>query len=426
MKSPSSAIKELKSLADIRAQFPILSTKMNGEPLVYLDNAATFQKPSRVISCLNKFYSQQNANVHRSVHRLGQEATDLYESVRHQVVKFLGFGKDSEVIFTKGTTDSINLIARGLETEVSAGDYILVTRMEHHANFVPWQQLALRRGAHLLITELNSDFRIDLKDFESKLSKKPKIVSFVGVSNVLGVVNPVEELASLSKKSGAMVVLDAAQSLTHFQKLEASSSPDFDFLAFSAHKLGGPTGVGVLWGKQEMLEKLEPSVFGGDMIQEVYDSHSTWNQLPWRLEAGTPNIADVIAMGEALEFLESLDASELMQHEQNLTEKGLELLHSINALKIFGPSSADHRVPIFSFQIEGIHPHDLGSFLDARGIAVRAGSHCAHPLHQHFSWNSSTRASAAFYNELSELQTLKDAIVDAIKFFNPKDKVQSR
>lgn len=416
----------MKSLAEIRAEFPILSTKMNGEPLIYLDNAATFQKPKTVISSLENFYSKKNANVHRSVHRLGQEATDLYESVRGRVVDFLGFGKENEVIFTKGTTDSINIVARGLEAEISEGDFILVTRMEHHANFVPWQQLAIRRGAHLLIAELNSDFRMDLKDFESKLSKKPRIVSFTGVSNVLGVVNPVEELAALSKKSGAIVVVDAAQSLTHFQKLNTSNSPDFDFLAFSAHKLGGPTGVGVLWGKQEMLEKLEPSVFGGDMIQEVYDSHSTWNQLPWRLEAGTPNIADVIAMGEALEFLKSLDAAEMMQREQNLTKKGLEFLKSIDGLKILGSSSADHRVPIFSFQIEGIHPHDLGSFLDARGIAVRAGSHCAHPLHQHFLWNSSTRASAAFYNELSELETLKDALIDAIKFFKPKDKVQSR
>jgi cysteine desulfurase/selenocysteine lyase len=412
-----------KKMSELRSEFPILSTHMNSAPLVYLDNAATLQKPRRVVESLQSFYFEKNANVHRSVHRLGQEATDLYESVRQTLVDFLGFGKTNEVIFTKGTTDAINLIARGIENQIRPGDLILLTRMEHHANFVPWQQLARRRGATLSIVELDSDYRLDMQDFVTKLSKKPKVVSFTGVSNVLGVVNPVEELSSLAKKAGAWVVMDGAQSLTHFQELSASRNPDFDFLAFSAHKLGGPTGVGALWGRQDVLELLEPSSFGGDMILEVFDSHSIWNELPWRLEAGTPNIADVIAMGESLRFLEALKTQEIAEHEQDLVDHGLELLSSISQLKIFGPLSNHSRVPIFSFQLEGIHPHDLGSFLDQRGIAVRAGNHCAHPLHQRFGWGSSTRASCAFYNEVSELEKLKEGILEAQRFFNRGQKV---
>lgn len=400
----------------LRENFPILKREVNGKTLVYLDNAATLQKPRSVVESLSDFYFQNNSNVHRSVHRLSQEATTAYEGVREKVCEFLGIGLPHEVIFTRGTTHSINLVAHGLSDFFKPGDSILISRMEHHANFVPWQQLAKRKSLELLIQELNSDYRIDLNDFKEQLRKNPKLVAFSGASNVLGTRNSVRELSDLAKDSGALVLFDLAQSLVHLD-FEPHDFEAVDFIAFSSHKLGGPTGVGVLWGKTEHLNLMEPLEYGGDMIIEVKDQDSRWNSLPWKFEAGTPNFADVVAFGAALDFLRSINIKSLIHHESEMTRLGLEMLGSVDGLQIIGPQGPENRYPIFSFTLDSIHPHDLGTFLDQEGIAVRAGHHCAQPLHSKFGIPATTRASFSFYNTVAELEYLVEKLGEAKTFF---------
>jgi len=401
----------------IRSEFPILQSQMNGKKLIYLDNAASMQKPQEVIDVIDEFYSKAYSNVHRSVHRLSYEATIQYEGVRKKVCRWIGTKNPNEIIFTKGATESINLVARSLGNSIiQSGDSILVSRMEHHANFVPWQSLAKEKSLCFQIVELDDQFKIDQKDFREKLKSNPKIIALSLMSNVLGNLCELNDVIAEAKSSGALVLIDAAQSVAH-AKLDLSQLGDIDFLVFSAHKIGGPTGVGVLWAKEELLNQMPPYQFGGDMILDVSDEESLWADGPHKFEAGTPNIAGVIGFGAALDFLSSIDWTGLEEHERKLTAYAFEKLEQVPGLKLFGPKLCEARRPIFSFEMSKVHPHDLGTFLDHHGIAVRAGHHCAQPLHRHFKLGSTTRASFCFYNQISEVATLTNALEEAWKFF---------
>lgn len=404
-------------LDQLRAQYPVLRREIHGKKLAYLDNAASLQKPQVVIDTIKNFYEQSYSNVHRSVHLLSQEATESYEAVRPLVAKFLGTKNTKEVIFTKGTTDSLNLVAATLGQQIlKEGDSIVVTRVEHHANFVPWQQLCKTKRAKFEIVELDDNFHIDLEDFKKRLQNKPKIVAFSAMSNVTGSIHPVKELSALAKQAGAVVVVDAAQWSAHLP-MDVADWPDVDCVAFSGHKIGGPTGIGVLWGRESLLETLPPYQLGGDMILEVQDHETQFNELPFRFEAGTPNIAGVIGMGAAIEFLNQWNFQSLSEYEAQLCEWGVEEFNRLENVKLIGSGSPDNRGPVFSFMIPGIHPHDLGSFLDQYAVAVRAGHHCAQPLHFHHQFAASTRASFCYYNTKEELERLVEAIQEAQKFF---------
>lgn len=404
---------------EVRAQFPILSTKVRGRPLIYLDNAATLQKPRSVIEATQRFYGEQNANVHRGVHWLSQVASEAYESVRGKVSAFVKGSKENELIFTSGTTAAANLVASSISDWVQEGDSIVVTRMEHHSNFVPWQQLAKRRGANFKIVDLTSDLRIDLESLKTALSSKPKVLSFTLMSNVTGVITPARQIAEMAKAAGAWVFADAAQAAAHLPLNLADLGP-IDFLAFSGHKLGGPTGTGVLWGRETILKKLPPYQFGGDMIRIVEDQDTQWNELPWKFEAGTPNIAGVIGLGVAIDYLMSVGMESIAAHERELAQAALARLQRIPGLKLFGPSTAENRGAVLSFTLEGVHPHDLATFLDVEGIAVRAGHHCAQPLMRSLGLPATTRASFAFYNTLGEIDVLAAQLEKAPAYFGQR------
>lgn len=402
---------------NIRKDFPILSQKVRNHLLVYLDNAATSQKPISVIQAMNQHYSETNANVHRSVHALGEFSTQAFEGVRKKLCHFLGTEDEKEIIFTRGTTESMNCIMRGWgEENIQKDDTILVTRMEHHSHFVPWQTLALKKGAHFKIVELTSDFRIDQNHFKQLLEEQPRLVALTLMSNVLGVINPVHHLAQMAKEKGALVVVDGAQAISHLPVKIPELGP-IDFFAFSSHKMLGPTGVGVLWGRKEILEKMSPYQFGGDMILEVQDEKTSWNELPWKFEAGTPPIAEVIGLGAAVDYLQLMGMERICNYEQELTLYALKKLKEIKGLRILGPSDTVCRGTIFSFVVEGIHPHDLATFLDSLGIAIRAGHHCAQPLHRKVGLVASARASFAFYNTLEEVDRLIEGIQKAKEYF---------
>jgi cysteine desulfurase/selenocysteine lyase len=404
----------------IRKDFPQLERVIDGKPLCYLDNAATSQRPKRVVDAMVKYYTQFNANVHRGVYHLSQEATDAFESVRGKVARFIGAPSEREVIFTKGTTEAINLIAYSYgEHHIKAGDVIAVTRMEHHANFVPWQQLAKRKGAKFEIIELTADLRLDPKEVDRVLALKPKILAISLLSNVTGVVNPISSLASRFKMVGSVVVVDAAQGIAHGEVTLDRLGP-VDFLAFSSHKLVGPTGVGVLWGREELLEKMPPYQLGGNMISHVGDLDSEWNELPHKFEAGTPDIAGVIGMGAALDYIETLGRVRIEEYEQQITEYVLKALKELPGIRCLGPMDARHRAPIFSIAVEGVHAHDLATYLDMQGISVRAGHHCAHPLMFKLCLPATCRASFSFYNNLEEADLFIAALKNAPKFFERK------
>jgi len=402
---------------DLRSDFPMLSTQMNGQPLVYLDNAASMQKPRAVINRMSAFYESGYSNIHRSVHRLSQEATDAFEGVRVQVQKFIGAGSCEEVIFTRGTTESINLVANSFVADkLKEGDEILLTRMEHHANFVPWLVLSKRLGLKLQIVELTEDYRLDLDDFRKKLSPRVKFAALSAMSNVLGLKNPLKVMLQNLKEFNVPVLVDAAQWAAH-ERINLRDFPEIDFLAFSAHKLAGPTGVGVLYGKKSLLQNMPPYQLGGEMILEVSDESVRFNELPHKFEAGTSPIAEVIGFGAAIEYLESVGFEHIERLEAELTRKGLQQLRSVEGLEIFGPLSANDRIPLFSFRLPRIHPHDLGTFLDSKGIAVRAGHHCGQPLHQKFGWAASLRASFCFYNTEAEVDFVVEGLNEAKEFF---------
>lgn len=401
----------------IRADFPILQRKINGNDLVYLDNAATTQKPNQVIKSLVDYYEQTNANVHRGVHTLSIEATDGYELARTKVAKFINAPRPEEVIWTRNTSESLNLVAATwAEANVGEGDNIVITAMEHHSNIVPWQQLADKKGAELRYLPHNEEGVIELDSATGVIDYRTKIVAVTHMSNVLGTINPVAKLAERAHSVGAVILVDAAQSVPHMpvdvQALDA------DFLCFSAHKMLGPTGIGVLWGKYDLLEAMPPYMFGGDMILEVTYEDASWNDLPYKFEAGTPNIADAIATGAAVDYLTELGMDNVWQHEQELTDYAMEQILSLDSVRVLGPQNPALRGGVISFIHDTIHPHDLGTALDQQGIAIRTGHHCAMPLVRSFDVVAAARVSFYIYNTKSEVDAFVSGLCETEGYFS--------
>lgn len=397
----------------IKKDFPIFDrTVRDGQRLIYLDSGATSQKPNSVIDAESNFYRFNNAAVHRGAHQLAEEATENFENARSIVAEFIG-AKSDEIVFTKSATESINLVAYALTEKIKPGDRIVVSEMEHHANLVPWQQLAKRTGAELAWFEVTPEGRLDLSDIEKVITSNTAIVAITHQSNVLGTINPLEQIVKRAEAVGAEVLLDACQSVPHMsvdvRKLGV------DYLAFSGHKALGPTGVGVLWGRN--LESLPPFLFGGSMIENVTMTDATWAPAPKKFEAGVPNMAQAIGLGAALNYLSKVGLNQIHEHEIYLTKALIAGLGDINGINIFGPKEIDLRGGVVSFTLDGIHPHDLGQFLDSKGIAVRTGHHCAWPLARKFKVQATTRASIYLYNELSDIDALLSGIHDAKKFF---------
>lgn len=406
----------MRDVRDVRADFPILARTVRDRPLIYLDNAATSQKPRVVIEALTRYYEHFNANIHRGVHTLSQEATEAYEGVRSKVAALIGASDPACIIYTRNTTESINLVAATWgRANIGPGDEILLTEMEHHSNLVPWQLLAQEKGARLRHIPIDETGRLRLETLDELLTERTKIVSVVHMSNVLGTINPVAEIARRAHAVGAVVLVDGAQSVPHLpvnvQELGC------DFLAFSSHKMLGPTGVGVLWGRRELLEAMPPYMGGGDMIRQVWLDHATWNDLPWKFEAGTPNIADVIAFGTAIDYLRELGMDWVRAHELALTRYALEVLGTIADVTIYGPTEPEARGGVVSFNLAGVHPHDVGQVLDEHGIAIRAGHHCCQPLMRRLGVPATARASFSVYNVPEEVDALAIALAHAKELF---------
>src|SRR3989338_7214081 len=400
----------------IREDFPILKRKIYGKPLVYLDNAATTQKPRQVIRAINDYYENYNSNVHRAVHLLSQEATKAYDDAHEKVGNLIG-AKIEEVAFTKNTTESLNMVASSLGQKLKKDDEIILTRMEHHSNMVPWQQAAKRTGAALKYAEIDGNGELDMRQMRQLIGKKTKIIAFTHISNVLGTINPAKEIIAAAKEAGAITVVDAAQSVPHM--LVDVKKLDCDFLAFSAHKMLGPTGIGVLYGKEEMLENMEPMLYGGDMISEASYEDAKWNELPWKFEAGTPNVAGAVGMAAAVEYLQKIGMQNIQEHEKKLTATAMKKLRQIEGLTIYGPE-APKRGGLVAFGMDGVHTHDVSALLDLQGIAVRGGHHCAMPLAKLLGINGSTRASFYIYNTPEEVDMLADALENvAARMRNP-------
>lgn len=396
----------------VRKQFPILNRKVKGKDLVYFDNAATSQKPTAVIDALVNYYSNYNANIHRGLHTLADEATAAYESSRNVVKEFIGATFAEEIVFTKGTTESINLVASSWGSEfLKKGDEIIITSLEHHANIVPWQMIAEQKGAVLKVVPISDDGILDMAAYKEMLNEKTTFVSVIHVSNALGIINPVEEMIRLAHEKKALVLVDGAQSSVHLD-IDVVKM-DCDFYAFSGHKVYGPTGVGVLYGKKELLEKIPPYQAGGEMIKEVTFEKTTYNELPFKFEAGTPNIADVIALQSGIEFINSLGKAAIRTHEDQLLQYATDRLKEIDGLKIIGDVTL--KVSVISFVIDGVHPQDLAVLLDNQGVAVRTGHHCAQPLMKRLGIVGTTRASFAAYNTIEEIDILIAALNKAIK-----------
>ncbi len=396
----------------IRAQFPILSRKVKGKDLVYLDNAATAQKPLSVIDALVHYYSHYNANIHRGLHTLADEATAAYEASRVAVKEFVGASSPDEIIFTKGTTDSINLVAYSWgKSFLQEGDEIIISSLEHHANIVPWQMIAAEKKAILRVIPISDDGILDMEAFKSMLGPKTKFVSVVHVSNALGIINPVEEIIRLAHQHNAVVLLDGAQSSVHLD-IDVQTL-GCDFYAFSGHKIYGPTGVGVLYGRRDLLESMPPYQGGGEMIKEVRFEYTTYNELPFKFEAGTPNIADVIALKAGIDFIKSIGKHAIRKHEEQLLEYAAAKLKDIAGLRIIG--NVKNKVSVISFVIDGVHPQDLAILLDNQGIAVRTGHHCTQPLMHRLGIVGTTRASFAAYNTLDEVDLLIQALNKSLK-----------
>ena len=397
--------------AAIREAFPILSREVHGHPLVYLDNAATTQKPKSVIDALSTYYSTMNANIHRGLHTLAEEATAAYEDVRKQVATFINAGSHREVVFTRNTTESLNLLAYTLGARLNPGDEIVLTAAEHHSNLVPWQLVSQRSGAKLRFIELNDDQQIDVDTARAAINANTRIVSIVHMSNVLGSIAPVAEISEMARAVGATMIVDAAQSAPHIPVDVADLG--VDYMAFSAHKMLGPTGVGVLWGRQELLADLDPFLGGGEMISVVTREESSWAALPHKFEAGTPNIADVIAFGAALDFLNDVGMDAIAAHDAELTHYAVDRLSHLEGLDIYGPSDPSDRSAVIAFNYRDIHSHDVATILDRGGIAVRAGHHCAQPLMRTLGVPATARASFYLYNERSEVDALVDGLLEA-------------
>nr|WP_233246131.1 cysteine desulfurase [Coraliomargarita sinensis] len=400
--------------AQIRADFPILGTEVRGKPLTYLDSGATAQKPFSVIEAISRYYSAENANIHRGLHFLSEQATEAYESARGTVANFIGASDPDEIIFARGATEGINLVAHGfIETVLKPGDEILISHMEHHANIVPWQIAAEKTGAELKVIPVTEAGEIDIDAFESLLSERTKLLSIVHVSNALGTINPVQAMIEKAHAAGVPVLLDGCQSVPHMQV--DLSELNCDFFVFSGHKLFGPTGIGVLWGKREWLEKFPPYESGGDMIEQVDFGGTTYKPIPAKFEAGTPHIAGVIGLAAAIEYVKRLDRDGALRHEAALLQAATEALSDVDNLRIIG--KAPHKASILSFVIDGVHPHDIGTFLDADGVAVRAGHHCTQPLLKRFGLPATARASFAFYNNFDDVERLANAVKKLQRFF---------
>jgi cysteine desulfurase/selenocysteine lyase len=391
----------------IRKDFPILNRKIYGKDLIYFDNGATSQKPQLVIDAIQKYYTTDNSNIHRGVHFLSQEATSQYEQARKTIQKYINAAHSEEVLFTKGTTDSINLIAFSLGETLKKGDEIVISAMEHHSNIVPWQMLCDRKECVLRVIPINADGELMMDEFHSLLNEKTKLVSITHISNTLGTINPVEEITKAAHAVGALVFLDGAQSIQHM-KVDMQAL-DCDFYAFSGHKVFGPTGVGILYGKRNILNALPPYQGGGDMIAKVSFEKTTYNELPHKFEAGTPDIAGGICLGKAIEYLSSLDIRQLQQHEQDLGKYAENELKSMKGVRIIG--TAKNKISVISFIVEGAHPFDVGTLLDKQGIAIRTGHHCTQPLMDIFKIPGTIRASFAFYNSKEEV----DIFITALK-----------
>ncbi|KSU12605.1 MULTISPECIES: cysteine desulfurase [Lactococcus] len=402
-------------LEGIKKDFPVLNQIVNDEPLVYLDNAATTQKPLKVLAAIKDYYENDNANVHRGVHTLAERATEKYEAAREKVRQFINAKSTKEVLFTRGTTTSINWVAQFAGQILKTGDEIVISIMEHHSNIVPWQEVAKKTGAILKFVYLK-DGQLDMDNLRKKITNQTKFVSIAHVSNVLGTINPVEEITKIAHEHGAYMVVDGAQSTPHMaidlQKM------DVDFFAFSGHKMMGPTGIGVLYGKEELLNQFEPVEFGGEMIDFVYESHSTWTELPWKFEAGTPNIAGAIALGAAIDYIQELGIDQIHQHEIELIDYLMPKLQEIEGLKIYGPKDNVKRGGLIAFNIEGLHPHDVATALDMEGVAVRAGHHCAQPLLNYLETPATARASFYLYNTKADCDKLVEALKKTKEFFN--------
>lgn len=400
----------------IRQQFPILFQEVNDEPLVYLDNAATTQKPQAVLDRLTYYYEHDNANVHRGVHTLAERATKDYEAAREKVRAFINAKETAETLFTRGTTTSLNWVAKSYgDLAVEAGDEIVISYMEHHSNIIPWQQLAERKGATLKYIEITADGFLDMESAKQQITDKTKIVSIAHVSNVLGVINPVKELAELAHSHGAVLVVDGAQAVPHMPV--DVQAIDADFYAFSGHKMCGPTGIGVLYGKRELLDQMEPVEFGGEMIDFVNLYDSTWKELPWKFEAGTPNIGGAIALGAAIDFLTEIGLEDIHQHEAELVAYVLPKLLAIEGLTVYGPQDPAHHTGVIAFNLDGLHPHDTATALDMEGVAVRAGHHCAQPLLKYLDVAATARASFYLYNTKADADRLIEAILATKEFF---------
>lgn len=399
----------------IRDDFPILKRSVYDQPLIYLDNAATTQKPQQVIEAITNYYQDYNANVYRGIHTLSGESTEVFDSVRQQVADFIGAKEKEEIVFTSGTTASINDCARSLSFLIEEGDEILLTAMEHHSNIIPWQQLAKEKGAHLRYAELSSDGEMDLEDFKEKLTSNTKIVAFTHVSNTLGTINPVKKMTQLAHEVRAIVVVDGAQAVSHFQ-IDVEEL-DVDFYAFSAHKMYGPTGIGVLYGKRKWLEAFNPANFGGEMIEYVGENESTWAAIPHKSEAGTPNISGVIGLGAAIRYIENIGLKNIEAYEQKLTNYLLAQLEEIEWVQVYGPLASKSRSGVVMFNLEDVHSHDLATVLDLDGIAIRAGHHCAQILMRRLGIVASARASLCFYNSKEEIDQFIHSLTRAKEFF---------
>lgn len=400
----------------IRQDFPLLARQVHGKPLVYLDNAATTQKPASVIEAEAAYYQQLNANIHRGIHTLSEEATAQYEAAREKIARFIGASAPESVIFTRNATESINLVAYSwARKNLKAGDEILLTAAEHHSNLIPWQMSAQATGAKLRFIPLTPEGRLDLSRFDKLLTKKTKLVAMTQMSNVLGTIMPVREVAQRAHELGAKVLIDGAQSVPH---MPVKVGDLFcDFLVFSAHKMLGPTGVGVLWGKPDLLDAMDPFLGGGDMILEVWRDKAAWNELPWKFEAGTPHIAGVIAFGAAIDYLNKVGMESIRRHEKNLTAYALEQLKKDTQVHLYGPSDTEDRGGTISFNYGTVHPHDIGTFLDREGIAIRAGHHCCQPLMRDYGISGTARASFYLYNTREDVDALVKALRKAAAVF---------
>ena len=399
------------NINEIRHQFLVLDQQVYGKPLVYLDNAATTQKPLCVINRERDYYLHENCNIHRGVHYLSQMATEAYEKARQTVAWFVNAKESREIVFTRGTTESLNLLATSFEhLLINEGDKVLVTAMEHHSNLVPWQQMVQRHHGQLLVVPMDDKGVLDLEQYEKLLKEGPKVVSIAHISNVLGTINPVKEMAAMAHQYGIPVVVDGAQSIAH-HPIDVQDL-DCDFFVFSGHKMYAPMGIGGLYGKAEWMEKLPPYQFGGEMVDRVSFEKTTFNTLPFKFEAGTPNVGAALGLETAVQFLQSLDRKEVEAHEEQLLQSAIQQLSEIEGIRFIG--EAEHRSGLVSFVIEGIHPYDLGTIIDKMGVAVRTGHHCAEPVMTRFDIPGTVRASFALYNTIEEVEVFVSAVKKAV------------